>query len=245
MAEEYTKKPSRALLLLLKAFGQKDWAEEFLDGCLYCNTLRFHREREDREEGAIVIPGDRISELKLRIQGDPGSEIDMAPDTVSVTHHPNFVADYINVFCMYSWMPPFEDEDQVVLDKETQLGSLRELEEKYGPHAVVIRDLREFFNRLSLAVEDPENKIVYGMRAPVKYELLDSIPDNRRVDELMKIAFHKNRKYASEQEYRFAFSFREKHGPRRVNMGSIRDIAGPERTTDIYDSISVNGSNEF
>ena len=237
--------PSRPLLLLLKAFREKDWGEEFLDGCLYCNTLRFHRDREDGQEGAVVISGDSISEFRLRTQGLT-SGIDIAADIVEFTYHPNSAADYINVFCMYSWMPPRKGKDQVILDKANQLGSLRELETTYGPYAVVIRDLPEFFNRLSLAVGRPENRVCRMKGRPVEYELMDSIPDSRSVDEVMEIAFHKNPKYASEQEYRFAFYFdQEEPGPFKLNIGSIRDIAGLERTRDLYDGISVNGSNEF
>ena len=50
----------RSLNLMLKAFRQEKWAEEFLDGCLYCNTLRFYRDWDnkslrDKNEGVIIL----------------------------------------------------------------------------------------------------------------------------------------------------------------------------------------------
>ena len=187
-------------MMVLKAHDRKEWAESFLDGCLYCNTLRYHREREDGhadpQEGAVVIPGSRISSITL-------GDFDMTPDVLQVTHHPNFAADRVNVFCMYCWAPPWTDEEQVFLDKESQLGSLRKVAEVYGPYSVIVRDLSEFFNRLDQAVRRPDNRIARHLRDIVKYELTDVYP--AELDRMIDLAFHKNEKYTWEQEYRLVF----------------------------------------
>ena len=113
-----------ALMMLLKAFKTENWANQFLDGLLYCNTLSFHR-KKDKQEGAVVIPGSNITQFKV----GPHE----LKSVKSFTFRPGF-ADYINVFCMYSWAPPFDDrtKTRVILNKQTQLGSLPTLEDTYG-----------------------------------------------------------------------------------------------------------------
>ena len=227
----------KALMLLLKAFKEESWANEFLDGCLYCNTLSFHR-KQDNHEGTIVIPGSNIHQFKI-------STYELK--TVNkFSYRPN-LTDYINIFCMYSWTPPFEDssKERVILNKEAQLGSLRILEDTYGPHAVVIRDLTEFFDRLTIAIKRPENQVYRAESDVVKYDLMDRIPKSD-IEEMIQLAFRKDPKYADEKEYRFVFvPDREETGPLRIDIGRIRDIAALTRTRELYDTITINGSTDF
>lgn len=227
----------KALMLLLKAFKEESWANEFLEGCLYCNTLSFHREQDNRE-GTVVIPGSNIHQFKI--------------DTYELktvnefSYRPN-MTDYINIFCMYSWTPPFEDssKERVILNKEAQLGSLRILEDTYGPHTVIIRDIPEFFERLTTAMKRPENQVDRAEANIVKYELMDRIPKSN-IEEMIQLSFRKDPKYEDEKEYRFVFvPDREKPGPLRINIGSIRDIAALTRTRELYDTITINGSKDF
>ena len=225
-------------MMLLKAFKKEKWANEFLDGCLHCNTLSFHR-KLDNQEGTVVIPGSNITQFKI-------GTLDLKT-VKSFTYRPNR-ADYINVFCMYSWTPPFEDSSKkrVILNKETQLGSLRTLEDNYGPHAVLIGDIPEFFRRLTTAVERSESQVRLAEGNLVKYKLMDRIPKRDDIEDMIQLAFHKNPKYASEKEYRFVLILdRDKPGLFRFDIGSIRDIAVLSRTRELYDTIEINGSKEF
>lgn len=232
---------ANALMMLLKAYKCEDWANEFLDGCLYCNTLSFHREVDD-QEGAIVISGADIAQFKFKI-GE--RELKTASN---FTYRSN-AADHINVFCMYSWAPPFEDNDKrlVILDKESQLGSLRSLEASYGRYTVMVRDIPEFFRRLDTAVTRADGPVIEARGNLVKYNLYSGLPSSvSTLDGMMELAFHKNPKYAEENEYRFVFQFdQEKAGPFRFDIGDIRNIAVLTRTRDIYASIAVNGSYHF
>ena len=229
---------AKALMMLLKAFKRESWANELLDGCLYCNTLSFHRNIDD-QEGTVVIAGSNITQFKI----GPHE----LKSVKRFTYRPNIV-DHINVFCLYSWAPPFEDssKERVILNKETQLSSLRTLEDTYGPHAVLIRDLPEFFRRLTTAIERPDSRVYSAKGNLVKYELMDRIPKQEDMKDMIQLAFHKNPKYASENEYRFIFVLdRDKPGPFRFDIGSIRDIAALSRTRELYDSIEINGSKDF
>ena len=227
----------KALMMLLKAFKEESWANELLDGCLYCNTLSFHRE-QDNHEGTVVIPGSNIHRFKIGTYE--------LKTVNNFSYRPN-LTDYINVFCMYSWTPPFEDSSKkrVILNKEEQLGSLRILEDTYGPHAVVIRDIPEFLERLTIAIKRPENQVYRVQGSVVKYDLMDRIPRSN-IEEMIQLAFRKDSKYADEKEYRFVFiPDREEPGPLRINIGSIRDIAALTRTRELYDTIAINGSTDF
>ena len=226
------------LMLLLKAFERKEWAETFLDGCLYCNTLSFHR-KKDKQEGAVVIAGSSLSRHKIEL-GVRGGQKRELESIASLTFRPN-IANHINVFCMFSWTPPFIDDERILVDKESQLGSLRTLEDTYGPYTVFLKRIPEFVRRLRSAVDSAGTTAWIDL---VKYNLYDKLPTTW--EEAMELAFHKNPKYSCEKEYRIALiPGQEEPGPFRLEIGSIRDIAVRARTKELYDSIKINGSSDF
>ena len=234
------------LLMLLKAFECESWANQFLDGWLYCNTLAFHR-KKDENEATVVIPGSDITEAKIE-------PLDFLKDAKveSIKIRPN-AAHYINIFCMYSWRPPFDDsaKEKVILNKKTQLGGLRTLEDTYGQYAVVVTKLPDFFQRITDAVRRRHSPIRGGRGDIVKYELMNRYPKNE--EEMLELAFHKDPRFAGESEFRLAFmasrdipgQFEYSPGWFKLNIGSIRDIAALSRTRDLYESIRVNGSKNF
>jgi len=229
----------RALVLLLKAFCKEDFAEQFLDGVLHCETLSYHR-KMDEQEGAVVILPSTTRRVTLNVGGQ-----DFTEGIVKIAHRFS-AADRMNVFCMYSWAPPFEDDtkERVILNKEEQLGSLRGLESQYGKYSVVVTDVEEFFNRIERSLDRSGDSISMMRGRRIEYELFDKIPV--RTEEWFDMAFRKDPKYKGENEYRFVFvPKREDGGVLRLNIGSIRDIAKPMRTRDIYDSIKVNGQTCF
>ena len=231
----------RALMLMLKAFRQEKWAEEFLDGCLYCNTLRFYRDWDnkslrDKNEGVIVLPSANL-DLKIGDFKFPNR------DMLSLSYRPNLM-DYIYVYCMYCWAPPWVDDTRVFVDKETQLGGLRSLGHRYGQYAVMLKNPREFFRRLDRAVHSTDSKVLTAKGEPVKYEPMLALPTTP--EQTLQAAFHKDVKYIGEQEFRFAFLLDEKLPAEfRLNIGDIRDIAVSTRTRDIFDSIKVDGQTDF
>ena len=225
------------MLLLLKAYSNVKYANEFLDGKLPCETLASHRER-DAEEGTAFVSRSDLSAMTI-------NAVDITNDVVSVTSKSN-AAFFVNVFCMYSWTPPFDDatKERVILDKESQIGSLRTLADGYGEHAVVIHRIPSFIRRLRAAFSAPHNRIHVARSGLVKYNLYNRIPATYK--DALEMAFHKSPSFASEQEYRFAFiPNRESPGVFALDMGNIRDIATLYPTRQLYDSIEINGSKEF
>ena len=238
--EDVTDGGDRKLILLLKAYQCEDHANQFLDGILHCNTLSYHRARDDQEGVSFIVRSD-LSSLRL-------NDIDVTNDIVSLSHKTN-MADFINVFCMFAWAPPFVDDagkKRLEFNKEAQLGFLRDLEDAYGPYTVVIdpHKISEFVQRLRRVVERPDSGVVRGRSGLVRY-----VRYNRFVtswERVMELAFHKDPKYSKESEYRFVMiPSREEPGPFRFEIGSIRDIAEMERTKDMYDLIRLDGEQDF
>ena len=212
-------------------------AEYFLDGRLYCNTLRFYRKRDDEQEGAIALPPS-----DMRLNSNLGSFSIPKEDVVGVTMQPDVVAN-LNVFCMYSWTVPKVGDDEVLFDKASQLGSIRELKEVFGRHVVVVKNVTEFLSRVTRAAAHQDSGVLLGKGRLVQYTEADRLP--RNMAEAMDVAFHKREKFAKEHEYRFAFHADREPGPFVLSIGGIRDIAFRMDIEDLYDSVKVNGSSSF
>ena len=198
-------------------------AEQFLDGQLYCNTLRFFREQPngDEYEGTMSLTG------TLQIGGHTIPKEDLIEP-------PLFSSDLLsglNAFCMFACVDPI-----------SQFGSLRKLAGTFGEYTVVIENVPEFFRRVDQAAKHPRSGVHRCRRGLVDYaEPTGEIPI-ATVQEYLKVAFQKRKRFAEESEYRFAYlTGREPAGPFILNVGCIRDIAFRTGTEGMYDSIRVNG----
>ena len=90
----------------MKILPCKEYVEYFLDGKLYCNTVRYFRDkRYDEFEGA-----DFLHPTTLRLDSHTIPEEDLAGPVIL---HSNFVAD-LNVFCMFAWRAPKVGDDDVL-----------------------------------------------------------------------------------------------------------------------------------
>ena len=205
---------------LMKMVPCEERAEQFLDGQLYCNTLRFFREQPDGDkyEGVIPLPG------TLQINDMPGGP----------SEPPLFVPDLLsglNAFCMFACVDPI-----------SQLGSLRKLAGTFGDYTVVITNVPEFFRRVDEAAKHPRSGVHRCRRGLVDYaEPTGEIPI-ATVQEYLEVAFQKRKRFAEESEYRFAYlTGREPAGPFILNVGRIRDIAFRTGTEGLYDNTTING----
>ena len=223
----------RTIISLMKIVPSVERAEQFLDGQLYCNTLSFLRERFDEYEGTVPLSG------ILRIGDYEVPKEDLAEPPLLI---PNLVSD-LNVFCMFCWASPKAGGDKILFDPESQLGSIRNLEQTFGTHTVVVKNVTEFFRRADKALEHSYNGVLRSICGIVDYvePSTGEIPPTS-LPALLKVALRKRKSFANESEYRFVYlTGREPAGPFILNIGDIHDIAFRMRTQDVYDRVEING----
>ena len=223
----------RTIFSLMKIVRTVERAEQFLDGQFYCNTLSFLRMHFDEYEGTVPLLGTR------QIGDYVVPEEDLVEPPILV---PDRVSD-LNVFCMFCWASPSAGAGKILFDPESQLGSLRDLVDTFGEHAVVIKNVTEFFRRADKAVNSRCNGVLRSVRGIVDYVESNTgeIPPST-LPALMKTALRKRKSFANEKEYRFVYrTGREPAGPFILNIGDIRDIAFRMRTQDVYDRAEMNG----
>ncbi len=218
------------LVTLIKIVRCKEHAKSFLDGNIRCNTVRYYREHYDEHEGAFFVRPDSIN---IRI-GDQTKTVPNEDLAGSVIFHPNEIAA-LNIFCMFCWKAPQVDDEQVVIDVESQLGSIRNCKDEFGSFAVVIHNTTEFLERFDRAVYQRK---IYGARHSVEY--IDPTNYQSSIMRPYLIPLVKDRKFSHQNEYRFVLNS-EQTTPDIYNLfiGSIRDIAHCMRTEDIYDSVEI------
>lgn len=230
---EWEVSDDRSKTLLLKAFREERHREDFLDGKMYCQTVDFHR-KQDKEEGCWVLDADRIAKMQMKtvVRLPGGKEMEIHPTYISRT----LGVGEACVFCMYAWIVPYLEgsETRVVVSKE-QIGSLRNLAERYGEYAVIVspHDLWERFDAWARRDDRPYR------RDQVTYDYATGFAKHD-----IGAVFIKNPKYKGEQEYRFAFATKEseKGGPVIAEIGSVRQHAVSMRTRDLYDANHIASS---
>ena len=218
------------IISVMKILPCKEYVECFLDGRLYCNTVRYFRDEDyDEFEGAAFL-----HPTTLCINSHTIAVEDLAGPVIL---KPNVVAD-LNVFCMFSWRMPKVGDDKIVVDLESQLGSITDCIAEFGPYTVVVKNTTEFFRRVELAIKEGREAVLVGVRGVVRYINPDIHRSN--LDELLKIPLFKQERFAHQKEYRFVFQTgREPAGPLVLPIGDIRDIAFWMRTEDVYDNVKV------
>ena len=218
------------IVSLMKILPCKEYVECFLDGMLYCNTVRYFRdEGYDEFEGAAFLhPTDlHISAHAFRVE-------DLAGPVILKL---NVVAN-LNVFCMFSWRVPKVGDDKIRIDLESQLGRITDCKDDFGPYTVVVKNTTEFFRRVKMAIKERRREVRAGVRGVVRYINPDTHRSN--LDELLKIPLFKQERFEHQREYRFVFQTdREPAGPLVLPIGDIRDIAFWMKTEDVYDNVKV------
>ena len=179
----------------MKILPCKEYVKCLLDGKLYCNTVRhFRDEGYDEFEGAAFL-----HPTTLRINSYTIPEEDLAGPVIL---NPNLVAD-LNVFCMFSWRAPKVGDDEILIDLESQLGSIEACIAEFGPYTVVVKNTTEFLRRVELAVARRGNGVLSRVRGAVRY----INPNTFRTDltEPLIIPLFKQKQFAHQKEYRFVF----------------------------------------
>ena len=218
------------IVSLMKILRCEKYVEDFLDGKLYCNTVGYFRDEDyDEFEGA-----DFLHPTTLRLGSYTIPEEDLAGPVILYS---NFVSD-LNVFCMFAWRLPKVGDADVLIDPESQLGSIKTCIADFGPYTVLVKNTSEFFRRVGLAVARRGNGVLSGAHDAVRYINPDTFRTNPT--EPLRTPLFKQQRFAHQKEYRFVFQTgRQPAGPLELPIGDIRDIAFYMRTEDIYDSVEV------
>ena len=141
--EKYKPTELPVIISLMKILPCKGYVEYFLDGKLYCNTVQYFRDKGyDEFEGAAFL-----HPTTLRIGSHTVPEEDLVGPVILT---PNLVAN-LNVFCMFSWRAPKVGDDEILIDLESQLGSIEACIAEFGTYTVVVKNTTEFLRRVELA----------------------------------------------------------------------------------------------
>lgn len=225
-------------IALMKVVKCKRYAEDLLNGKLYCNSIEWFRQNHDEFEGDYYTFPERIT-----LKDIPG----MKDRTITKEEFDGPVTFYAHnmrnnfAYCMFSWLAPMKD-DIVDIRLPDQVGSLTDLSKKFGPHTVVVND-HEFIERVDNTVR--QNKISYE-RGPVYY----ADPKDLKTDSPRSPGFNKRECFSNEKEYRFLF---DKQRPNCGNdnhafcleIGDIRDIAVYMKTDEIFPRLASIGTKSF
>lgn len=225
------------IYLLVKFFEKEEYTDSFLNGNLYCNTLQYFNDLEQTSDGrgdpyegvsAVLQPEGKI--FKLTSPDGNFKEIVITekdfsgPIIIRANHN---LAN--NVYCLYAiyiddTFTEFSDEEISDDELEKRVSSVSQKLNfhndcyKMGTHAVLIYDVKKFFDALRKHAED--NKIPLR-RGLVKYY------DNKKHDgefpEDSQI-FHKLEKFAHQKEYRLAFRSID-NTPKTLKIGDMSSFA--------------------
>ena len=219
------------IFYLAKVFEKQEYADKFIRGEIYCSSLAWFKELEDRGgrgdtyEGAIVLQLDGLVATLETKDPDTGEVVDrhtMEGFAALPVLAPEWF-DHINLFCMFAGhsgefqQEPFEG----YLDRLKEHLKMPDEYVKLGEHAVVITNTTEFLRRVEKAAHREGYGILWGL---VKY--YDPQVGTPPIRSDIETIFSKRKKYAYQREFRFAIDTGTTEGGAiTLDIGDIRDIA--------------------
>lgn len=216
----------------MKVVKCQQYAEDILNGKLYCNSIEWFRQNHDEFEGDYYtfpesITFDGITVTKNELVG---------PTAIYAHNMQNHFA-----YCMFGWFAPIKD-DIVDIRLRDQIGSIGDLSKKFGPHTVIV-DAKEFIERVENAYRRNE---ISGYMGAIHYaDATELKPDSPR-----RAGFNKRERFSNEKEYRFRFDNQQPNcGSENqafcLEIGNIRDISVCMKTEDIYSLLTSIGTKSF
>ena len=148
--------PRKRFFVLVKFYSRKKHADKMLAGKLFAGRLWKFREtedpaRRDEFEGTMLWEGGILT-----LRTDDSESLTVSPDDLAgPIERRSPLLDNLNVFCMTVFRsdlgpwPSWQLVDQVTQQIEESLPTCR----KFGEHAVLITDAKEFLRRVSQAAD--------------------------------------------------------------------------------------------
>lgn len=227
------------IVFFAKVFSQPQLADDLIKGKLYANTLRHFRKiegdptRGDPEEGAVMPNLENLT-IELTSTDPTAGEVDKITITKDDLAAPPTIRprwfERINLFCMYAARTgQFTTvSEQNIADFQKQL-EMPEDCEKFGSHAVVIKNPREFIRRVNLSAEKKGYRVHSG---PVQY--YDPDIGTPPIHSPIQTLFLKRKIYEYQKEWRWAIDIGTTADcPIFFDIGGIEDIAVRMSTPDL------------
>lgn len=219
---------------LIKFFEEEAWANAFINGSLYCNTLKYFQSIEEDVDGrgdrleaasAIIQPEGKIFKLSFGGQEVVVDEKDLAGPMI--VHRNTDLKNH--VYCMHAVYLDDQTEKylDVELSEEEMQQRLIDLSEKMrlhddcykmGQYAVFVYGPEQFFDAIKSYEEVSRMRFRKGL---VRY--YDEASFNGEFKE-EEVIFKKQKKFSYQKEYRLAFPAVGENAV-TINIGSLKDFA--------------------
>ena len=212
----------------IKICKEKEFAESFRRGNLYCNRIAYFKETgvDDYERDIMMWP----DKFALSLDGRPlpvlTREDFLDPMRMSLDRVGN-----LHVFCMHGL---YSDGNPTTTEElKEQLEISERCVEDFGEHAVIVTNGKEFFRRVNEAVRKNGYRSKRGL---VKYYQSVHPALENHIDG----AFYKRDMYSYQREYRIAISTGSVgRDPLPLDIGDISDITAYVRTQDINKGLLI------
>jgi len=208
---------------------------DFLDGKLFMNPLSFFRKIEEEavsnrsDKHEAVIGWHQPDQITLTINNYELKDL-AGPVCVQMNAHEN-----LNMLCLYAGhsgeFKSLSEETIPLLHEQLKISAKCS---KLGGYSVLITNTSEFINRVVKAIREQG---YIGTAGLVDYYNPDTFSgDFSHRDAL----FRKRDEFSHQSEYRFVIKRdSEENIPVTLNIGSIRDIAVPYKTSDFNEGLEI------
>ncbi len=206
------------LLGLIKLFERPEYADQFLRGRLFLNTMEYFRQcdadidRGDPYEGLQILhQGKDIGELRVgEIAIDPAGVVNMRI-------RPNEAANW-NLFCMYSLLLPEEAPPGGTLEDARQMLLIPPSMRRMGTLLATVHQGDEFLRRVDAAARLERFSVMRNL--VTYYDELQSHSFARN-----EFPFRKRRLFGHQREYRIVIDRGSvAPGPCTLDVGPLHDI---------------------
>lgn len=240
---------------LVKIFSQERYRDDFLDGKLYMNPIKYFKDFEEESTNNIGDKNEAISAWlqpeDIRITFSPpgmdpftilGKDIE-APIAIRANAHDNY-----NVLCLTLLHSHGIDISKTVSDEEVELlksyFKLPDEAANLGQFAVVIPEIPKFIKQVHTAAqkEIDSNRAVSFRADKVKYY---DKGKTLSLEDGEEAVFHKQSEFEHQSEYRLCFDRQNPEPePFVFDIGNIRSIAIPCLTSEVNQRFSFKISKE-
>ena len=233
------------IFAFVKLFDNDDHVQDFVNGKLFMNTIRFFKEykdesgemRGDEYEGIVALYQPKmLGEIKVGDLNIPASEL-----ATPIVIHGNHLLNH-NVFCIYSLNSRGHDSvsSETIFDFKRTL-DLHESCFGLGKYCVVILNVTEFISRCTSALEKEDFDSSLGLVDYFnEHEFHGNMPEN-------KLGYQKRGFFSHQREYRVKIDTRRTNpAPYILEVGDLSDIAVVTTTGEFNTQLKVklpDGSN--